>query len=184
MRRSFTQIEFLAQQLRTQLLLASDARLDPRVVLAEIEADLFESAHEIPGLDPATAERLCEPNGGFSGAGLEVLGQRVVLLNPSHTLERRRVTTMEEVAHFLFGHIPTRINLLHGVLPAREYHREQEQEAYAFAAASLLPSSQVKALVDGRRTMAATIEHFGVSDQLIEYRVKTTGMWSLYRRAS
>ncbi len=180
----FQHIENLALQLRQQLVLPAEARLNPALVLAHMEVDVYESAFDIPGLDADAAARLCNPDSGFSGTAVEICGQRLVLLNPSHTLERRRVTMMEEVAHFLFGHTPTRINVLDQLLPTREYHAKQEKEAYAFAAASLLPESEVRALVDGRRSIAETVLHFGVSRPLIEYRAKTTGWWTSYRQLS
>ncbi len=178
----FRRIEHLALQLRHQLALASDARLEPLLVLERMEVDVYQSAYYIPGLGVEAAMHLCDPDSGFSGIAAEICGRRLVLLNPSHTAERRRVTMMEEAAHFLFGHVPTHINVLDGLLPTREYHKEQEREAYAFAAATLLPESQVQALVHGQRSLAETTMHFGVSQPLVEYCAKTTGWWAWYCR--
>ncbi len=180
----FRRVESRAVEFRRQLSLAPSDRLEPLEVLRTMGIDIYDSAYDIPGLIPEAASHLCEPDCGFSGAGAEILGRRLVLMNPSHSLARQRVTMMEEAAHFLFGHEPSRISVLGGTLPVREYHKAQEREAYAFAAASLLPSSQVELLVKGMRSLDYTMWHFGVSERLVRYRIQTTGRWGRYKEAA
>ena len=61
-----------------------------------------------------------------------------VLLNDTHTMERQRVTLLEEFGHILLGHKLTKIARIADAY-GRTYDRAEEHDAYYLAAATLRP---------------------------------------------
>jgi len=74
-----------------------------------------------------------------------------VLLNDSHTMERQRVTVLEEYWHILLGHKLTKIARVAEAY-GRTYDREEEHDAYYLASASLLPKSALIQAVTEKKT--------------------------------
>jgi hypothetical protein len=88
---------------------------------------------------------------------------------------------MEEIAHVYRNHKPTGIALIAGVLEVREYHEVQEKEAYGIGAATLIPWANLFHLLNSGKTVPDLAEHFDVTPNLIEYRIKITGGYRIYR---
>lgn len=100
-----------------------------------------------------------------------------ILVNDCHTIERQRVTFLEEFWHIILGHRLTRVERL-GDGYGRSYEAQEEHDAFYLASATLLPKSEVLKRVDSGKSMQEIAEHFGVSTQLVSYRVKRLGLWS------
>jgi transcriptional regulator with XRE-family HTH domain len=64
----------------------------------------------------------------------------VILLNDSHTVERQRVTVLEEFWHILLGHKLTKIARVADAY-GRTYDKAEEHDAYYLASAALLPKA-------------------------------------------
>jgi hypothetical protein len=114
----------------------------------------------------------------WSGISRELpTGKLFVILNRNQTLERARVTLLEEVAHQYHGHTPVCI----GTGGRAQYIAEEEQEAKFTAAAALLPSREIAKAV--YQSVAATYiaRSFGASVELVEMRIKTLNLWEHYR---
>ena len=111
-------------------------------------------------------------------------GQKLIILNPTHPIKRQRATLMEEICHVFFGHKPSRLAIestdSKGRVRARDYNADIEEEAYAAGAAALVPYSALKRFVMAGRTSRSIAEHFDVSYQLVEYRIKVSKLWSTY----
>lgn len=67
---------------------------------------------------------------------------------------------------------------------ARDYNHEDEEAAYAIGAAALVPYAALRRLVMAGRGAAQIARHFGVSRQLVEYRIKVTHLWTEYKEIS
>ena len=67
---------------------------------------------------------------------------------------------------------------------ARDYNKSDEEAAYAVGAAALVPYQSLRRLVLERRRADQIARKFGVSRQLVEYRIKVTHLWADYKRAS
>ena len=107
---------------------------------------------------------------------------------------------MEEVAHVFLGHKPNRLAFItndhgqpqapestpptKGRMAARDYNKSDEEAAYAVGAAALVPYATMRRLVLEGQTADQIARRFRVSRQLVEYRIKVTHLWSIYKRAS
>jgi len=104
----------------------------------------------------------------------------LIVLNPTHILERRRATLMEEICHILLGHQLTAVSHLEGHT-FRDYDEDQEADAYGLGAAILLPKEALRKRLNAGQTGEAIARHFGISQRLVEYRIKITGVWYQYK---
>ena len=100
----------------------------------------------------------------------------VVLLNDCHTVERQRVTLLEEYWHILMGHKLTKVARIAQAY-GRTYDKAEEHDAYYLASATLLPKSAVQSAVAKGTSSAVVAKHFGTSPDLVEYRIKRLGLW-------
>lgn len=120
----------------------------------------------------------------WSGATLPLPnGWQLCILNPAHNAERTRATLMEEVAHIYLGHRPTKITTGFDGLCQRDYEKKTEQEAYAVGAAALLPYGPLLTAVRKGTSARRIAKRYRVSTELVEYRIKITLLWRLYKRA-
>ena len=99
-----------------------------------------------------------------------------VLLNDCHTMERQRVTLLEEYWHILMGHRLTKVARISEVY-GRTYDQAEEHDAYYLASASLLPREAVQDSVSKGLSAADIAKRFGTSPELVEYRIKRLGLW-------
>lgn len=91
---------------------------------------------------------------------------------------------MHELAHVLRGDTPARVDVAEdGSLILNTYDRDQEDEANWLAGCLLLPR---EALLHVRATwpdLPTAWTHYGVSVDLLTYRMNITGVESQFRRA-
>ena len=99
-----------------------------------------------------------------------------VLLNDAHTIERQRVTVLEEFWHILLGHKLTKIARISESY-GRTYDKAEEHDAYYLASATLLPKNAVAKAVFQRMPSDQIARKFGTSPELVDYRVKRLGLW-------
>jgi IrrE N-terminal-like domain len=175
-------VEDYGAEIRAIAKVSAGAPLDPRslaplfkVFVIPIEHIAQLSANDkdiILGLDPAT----------WSGGGVDLPdGLTAVVLHPSQTQERAASTLLEEIAHAHLKHPPSRLIALPGGLRRREYDSAVEREAYWTAAAALLPAKVVARAV-WQRAAGELSTAFGVSLELVEFRIKILGLWQEYKR--
>lgn len=111
-------------------------------------------------------------------------GRKLIVLNPTHTKNRQNATLMEEISHVFLGHKPSRLAIKtknkDGKVIARDYNAEIEEQAYSIGAAALVPFSALKRFVEMGKTSREIAEHFNVSYQLVEYRIKVSRLWQDY----
>jgi transcriptional regulator with XRE-family HTH domain len=103
-----------------------------------------------------------------------------ILRNDNHTIERQRVTYLEECWHIMLGHKLTKIAKITDSY-GRTYDSAEEHDAYYLAAASLLPKAAVSRCVGKGEGSDVIALKFGVSQQLVEYRIKRLGLWKAFR---
>ena len=87
---------------------------------------------------------------------------------------------MEEYCHVLLGHEMTQLTFQEGVA-FRDYQDGQEEEAYAIGAAILVPQQAVRRRLLNKEPAEGIARHFGVSRELIEFRIKRLRLWFLYK---
>lgn len=169
-----------------------DERLDP-FELAQY-AKLFVAKFE--DIEPLLTE---ETRGHLTGAGKDMWsggaasvtlpsGEKLIILNPTHPRTRQHATLMEEICHVFLGHKPSKLAIENknkdGKTIARDYNHSIEEEAYSTGAAALVPYTAIKRMVEAGKNSQEIARHFYVSRALVEYRIKVSRLWDLYRRRS
>jgi hypothetical protein len=195
------QYELRALGLRDFAGVEPEQSLDP-FVLAEFAKLLVVDFDQIKGLSDESREHLLgdaadEWSGGACSRPLPN-GWKIVILNPAHGLHRNRATLMEEISHVFLGHQANRLAVVSeprqvGVaggrtastrVVARDYNKADEEAAYAVGAAALVPFAALRRAVLTGRTAEQIARRFGVSRQLVEYRIKVTHLWAAYKELS
>lgn len=176
------EMEEMAEDLRDELGLASSAPLDALAL----------NIQGVEVLVPEQIERLSEKcvrqltlDGvdDWSAMSVPIASDDtswVILRNDRHTLERQRVTYLEECWHILLGHKLTKIAKV-GDAYGRSFENSEEHDAYYLASASVLPQQAVKDMVAEGQAAVEIGSHFGVSSELVEYRIKRLGLWRIYK---
>ena len=164
-----------------------DQPLDP-FALAKF-ANLFVASFEmIDSLSEESRKHLLGDgkDAWSGGAASKALadGSRLIILNPSHGSNRHKATLMEEVCHVFLGHKPSRLAVetkdKNGKILARDYNHAIEEEAYSTGTAALVPYTALKRMVSQGKTAREIARHFGVSQALVEFRIKVSRLWELY----
>jgi transcriptional regulator with XRE-family HTH domain len=99
-----------------------------------------------------------------------------VLLNDCHSVERQRVTILEEFWHILLGHKLTRVARVADSY-GRTYDKAEEHDAYYLASACLLPKPAMIKAVERKLSSDQIAQSFGTSPELVDYRLKRLGLW-------
>jgi len=174
-------IEGQAASIRKRVGLDQFAVLDPALLLADLDAQLFLLSDLITNDEMALrrARRI-----RFDGAATThpVTMQPVIILNCGKPARRQAATLMEELAHLLLNHEPCRVGLdpKLGVI-RRSFNRQQENEAYDLGAALLLPKERIQRDVKECQRLAREIANVhGCSEQLVEYRIRRMRLWQQY----
>ncbi|MFQ5903595.1 MAG: helix-turn-helix domain-containing protein [Candidatus Binatia bacterium] len=174
--------EAFAVRLRKTINYDLDAPLDPFDL--EVTGVQVKRVDEIPNIPRRTMGVLMRSHPMFWSAITLPLNDAesawLIVLNSAHTLERQRATLMEEVCHILLGHHLTMISHMEGQT-FRDYNEEQERDAYGLGAAILIPKSALLGRVERGESAEEIAEHFGISQELVEYRIKLTGAWYQYK---
>jgi len=184
------QYELRALGLRDFARAREDGPLNP-FTLARFASLLVVDFDQIAGLSSEARELLLgsatnEWSGGACSRALPD-GRKLIILNPRHARQRKNATLMEEICHVFLGHSPNRLAIVAaskgGRAVARDYKKSDEEAAYGIGAAALLPFSSLRKLVLQGNTAGEIAKRFRVSQQLVEYRLKVTRLWSLYKSA-
>lgn len=185
--RKWRSYELRALGLRDFAQVHRDSPLNP-FKLARFARLLVVDFEQIQGLSHESKQRLLESavdewSGGASSRPLPD-GRRIVILNPKHGRMRTNATLMEEISHVFLGHRPNRLSFTaeaSSQLKAREYSKNDEEAAYAIGAAALVPYESLRKFIHQGKQLGEVARHFRVSRQLVEYRLKVTRLWSLYK---
>jgi hypothetical protein len=168
--------------------LLPDAPLDP-FALAHFANLLVVDIDKLTNLSKETREHLLgsaaeEWSGGATSRALPD-GRKIVILNPTHGRTRTNATLMEEICHVFLGHKANQLAIVardeRGKIRARDYRKADEEDAYATGAAALVPYGALRRFVFKGREVSRIAKYFRVSKDLIEYRLKVTRLWKIYR---
>lgn len=183
--------EIRALSLRDFARLESDEQVLNPFELAHYAKLLVASFEQIePFLTDETKRHLLEAGKDkwSGGACSQTLpdGRKLIVLNPTHGKNRQNATLMEEICHVFMGHTPSRLAIQNtnkdGKVIARDYRQEIEEEAYSIGAASLVPYTALKRMINQGKTSREIARHFNVSRELVEYRIKVSRLWEQYKQ--
>ncbi|MBN9360905.1 MULTISPECIES: XRE family transcriptional regulator [unclassified Devosia] len=172
------ELEETAERFRSDLGLAHDDALDSLRI--DVEGVQVVPIAKTTCIDTTTMGEL-RGNAGSEWSAMSIPldpenENWVVLLNDGHTVERQRVTVLEEYWHILLGHKLTKIARVAEAF-GRTYDAAEEHDAYYLASATLLPKIAIVNAVNKKRSSEDIARTFGTSPELVEYRIKRLGMW-------
>ena len=172
------ELELTAQKFREDLGLTHNQPLDSLRI--EVEDIQVVSIRKANCLEDSIVRQLIGTAGSeWSAMSLPLDSESekwAVLLNDNHSLERQRVTVLEEFWHILLGHKLTKIARVAEAY-GRTYDKSEEHDAYYLASATLLPKAAVVEAVNKKQSSEKIAKTFGTSPELVDYRIKRLGLW-------
>jgi hypothetical protein len=113
----------------------------------------------------------------WSAFVLHESGKFLVLYNPRHSPGRTNSDIMHELAHIMLGHGLTEVQETNdGHLLSGHHDKDQEDEADWLGGTLLLPRPALLWMRRRRLSDDAAADHFGVSRDMLRWRVRMTGV--------
>lgn len=106
-------------------------------------------------------------------------GKRIILYNDRHSQARLNSSIAHEISHALLMHPPT---LLFNHTGCRTFDRNIEDEANCLAGYILIPNKAAWNIVKSGMTPLAARERYGVSHDMLEFRLNASGARIRHRR--
>ncbi len=132
----------------------------------------------VPGLSEVSLNYLTSPEGDeWSALAVRVGRKDVVVLNSTHSPARQNSDLTHELAHLIRQHEPAQIMISEETgIGLRSFNELQEAEANWLAGCLLLPRPALSYSVARKIGRESICEHFGVSEELLRYRLNVTGV--------
>jgi Zn-dependent peptidase ImmA (M78 family) len=177
--------ERTATSLRGELALTPFQPLDPRQLAEYLQVRLI-TPHQVDGITKEILHQLLVVDPwGWSALTLDQAESAIVIYNPKHSSGRQASDITHELAHIVLGHHPaTMIMSPDGTMVMRSYNQKQEEEANWLAWALLLPREALLSLRRRRATVQDIANSFGVTEVLVQYRMRITGVESQVRSSN
>ena len=178
MRRGFKAwCERTANDYRQALGVAPSGPLNP-LCLADYLGVRVATPEDIPTLSDTARRQLVEVDPDSWSAVTIALGNiRLVILNSGHSDVRQRSSLAHELAHLILNHATDRTQLSHeGLLFRGTFDREQEDEANWLGGCLLAPRDGLLKARHRTPDEHALATRFGVSADMIAWRLRTTGV--------
>ena len=177
--------ERTARSLRGELALSPFQPLDPRRLAAYLQVRLI-TPHQVEGITDEILHRLLVVDPwGWSALTLDQGNSALVIYNSAHPPGRQASDITHELAHVVLGHQPARMIMSpDGSLVMRSYDQKQEEEASWLGWALLLPREALLSLRRKKVAVPDIAASFGVTEILVQYRMRMTGVESQVRAAA
>ncbi|MYF29878.1 MAG: ImmA/IrrE family metallo-endopeptidase [Gammaproteobacteria bacterium] len=185
MRRGFKSLcERIAESKRRELGLELTQPLDPHALAAHLDVMVWKP-EDVPGLKADSLSQLVQRDSdSWSAVTLRVEQAQLTIVNSAHSPTRQTSSIAHELAHLLLEHEPDRIDLSEdGHLLLSSFERDQEDEATWLAGALLVPREGLRRAFYRSKNEQLLASQFGVSVQLLQWRLRMTGVALQARRA-
>jgi Zn-dependent peptidase ImmA (M78 family) len=176
-----TEAEEYAEEFRTELELAIDGPLCPFRLASHLEIPVL-SLSQLPDLPQKQLEYIQGTGQSeFSATTVNEGTYRLIVHNDSHHPYRQNSNVMHEIAHILLGHPPRPPVAGDG---CRQFDPVLEKEANELGFALLIPKRAALRIIESRMGMELACATYGVSAQLLRYRISITNAkgWADNRR--
>jgi Zn-dependent peptidase ImmA (M78 family) len=175
--------ENVATQQRKEVGINATAPFDPYLLAKSLDVKVWKP-EEVPGIDAESLDILLRRDSdSWSAVTLHIGETDLIILNSSHSVARQTSDLMHELAHILLGHAPARIDVTEdGLLLLNTFSRQQEDEAAWLAGCLLLPRDALMAICIQHMDHRAAAHTYGVSSNMLEYRLKVTAVDVQLRR--
>ena len=179
-----TWAEKFAEALRREMDLDLLDKMDLARLAALLGARLC-TPRDIRGMsEDHLAQLLQRDTSGWSAVTVVTGSSSVIIHNPSHSAGRIASNVAHEVAHLILEHEPTKLVLSQdGTFVMRSFNPKQEEEANWLAWCLLLPRQAIVSSLKRRLTIAEMADAFGVSQTLVNFRVRMTGAQTQIKRS-
>lgn len=165
----------IALRVRQQMGLAAAAPIDPVEMCARFDIELI----ALSDLECDASRFLGVERSAFSAMTVPCGLKRAIVHNDSHHAYRQRSSICHELAHCFLGHECTPPLTDDG-----ERARDSDIEGEAnFLAGVLLVTNEAALHIMRRGLVAGASEMYGVSEQMLEYRLRVSGALTIHRRS-
>src|SRR5207244_8983793 len=103
-------------------------------------------------------------------------GKHVMLVNACHGPRRRSLDIAHEFGHLVRGHAPVSLDRIDGVFEHPQYSEHQENEAYGYGLALLVPYAALVQFLEQNAPEAAIAKYYGLSIDALHMRLKLLGL--------
>lgn len=176
--------ERVALEKRTELGLRPIDPLPPARLAETIGVRIW-TPEEVPDLPSDCLRTLLQDDpDSWSAVALRLPGIDLIIVNSAHSKARQVSNLMHELAHILLGHNPSRVDVSEeGHLLLRTHDQSQEEEANWFSGCLLLPRPCLFSILRNGGATKESAQSFGVSLDMLTYRLRVTGVEIQARRA-
>ena len=187
MRRGFKAwCERVSAEYRQLLGVPMAAALDPHALAGHLNVRVL-MPEDVPGVRPVSLRQLRATAGRASWSAVTISqgSVRLVILNSGHPSTRQTNSLTHELAHIILNHTSDNAQPSQGgILFRNSFDEEQEDEANWLAGCLLLPREGLLRAHWRKPSPEALAEHFGVSQKLVNWRLRMTGITRQARRAA
>ena len=186
MRRGFkSECERRAEATRGQLQSALDTPLDLEALAAHLGVTVWRP-EDVPNLPSEALTQLVRSDGdSWSAVTMHVGTDRLTIVNSSHAPNRQRNSIAHEFAHLMLDRKPDRVDVSkQGHLLLSSFESDNEDEATWLAGALLVPREGLRRAFRRTEDVGLLAARFEVSQQLLKWRLGTTGVAVQARRAN
>lgn len=181
MRRGFkAEAERTAERVRGELKLGAVAPLDSRELARHLGLEV-RSAADLVAMHKLEALEALQP-GAFSACTFELPARKVVVWNPLATPARTQSDIAHESSHVILEHSVQQLERI-GDFTFLSCDPDEEQEANWLAGCLLLPRSLLVKVVRATPNPDELAERFGVSREMVNFRLRATGVLRQYGRS-
>jgi Zn-dependent peptidase ImmA (M78 family) len=135
---------------------------------------------DIPNLNRETLDVLLRNDGTpscWSAVTLVSGSRKVVILNSAHSSARQASDLTHELAHIIRGHSAQEVDITpDGLMLLKSYDKLQEEEADWLSGCLLLPRDALVSIKRRGLDTATSASLFGVSVQMLNYRMARSGV--------
>ncbi len=169
--------ERTATSIRSELDLSGTAPLPPARLAEHLGVVLWTCAN-VPAITPDIVQQLTVKDPwGWSAVTVAAHERVIVVYNDRKSQGRQASDIAHELAHVILNHDPATIILSESIdLTMRTFDQKQEDEANCLAWALLLPREALFDARKNRRPLESIAAAFGVTETLVQYRLRTTGI--------
>jgi hypothetical protein len=165
----------IALRIRAQMGLSPIAPIDPELICAYYDIALIRLSDLAPD-----SPLLQTANSCFSAVTVPCGARTAIVHNDAHSLYRQRSNICHELAHCFLGH-----ECVPPLTPAGERARDGTIEAEAnHLAGALLLTDEGAAHVIFRRLLDEAQCIYGISEAMLNYRLRISGAMTRFQRAS
>lgn len=173
-----TWAERTAGNIRRELGLAPQDSLDVFKLAKFLDVSVL-TPRDIPDLPDEVLQQL-ENKDRFGWHAVSVIipgGQTLLIYNPQKSPSRKASDIVHELAHIIQDHKPSTVILSQdGSFAMRTFEQKTEDEANWFGWSLLLPREALMSAMRQRMSIERIAALYGVSAQLVNYRLGVTGV--------